>query len=96
MKTFVILTTLTEEGRKMVRNTPDKIKINPDSIELLGGELLYQFALLGQYDFLTVLRVKDESAIFKITSEMGAMGTVSTMSMPAITIDAFVNDIKGG
>ncbi len=95
MKTFIILTTLTDEGRKMIQNNPDKIKLKPESVEHRGGELLYQYALLGPYDFITVLRVEDESAIFRITSEMGAMGTVTTLTLPAITIDAFVNDIAG-
>ncbi len=95
MKTFIILTTLTDEGQKMVQNNPDKIKLKPESVEHRGGEILYQYALLGPYDFITVLRVKDETAIFRITSEMGAMGTVKTITLPAISIDSFVNDISG-
>jgi hypothetical protein len=27
---------------------------------------------------------------------MGALGTVKTMTLPAITIDAFISDITGG
>lgn len=40
------------------------------------------------------IRVKDEKAIYKITTEMGALGTVNTMTLPAISIDAFINDIS--
>ena len=94
MKTFVILTSLTDDGRRMVQNNPDKIKLSPESVERRGGEIVEQYALLGLYDFITILRVKDEQAIFRITSEMGAMGTVKTITLPAITIDAFVHDIS--
>ena len=95
MKTFVILTTLTDEGMKMIQNNPDKIRLSPDSVERRGGEIIEQYALLGSYDFITILRAKDESAIFRITSEMGAMGTVKTITMPAISIEAFIHDVKG-
>ncbi len=95
MKTFVILTTLTDEGMKKIQNDPDHIKLSPESVERRGGEILEQYALLGSYDFITILRVKDESAIFRITAEMGAMGTVKTITLPAIDMDAFIHDIKG-
>lgn len=95
MKTYVILTTLTDEGKKMVQNNPEKIKLSHASVEHRGGEIIEQYALLGPYDFITILKVKNESAIFRITSEMGAMGTVQTLTLPAITIDAFINDISG-
>lgn len=95
MKTFIILTSLTDDGRKMVQNNPGKIKLSPESVERRGGEIIEQYALLGIYDFITILRVKDEQAIFRITAEMGAMGTVKTITLPAISIDAFVNDISG-
>ncbi len=95
MKTFVILTTLTDEGRKLIQNDPDHIKLSPESVERRGGEIIEQYALLGSYDFITILRVKDEKAIFRITAEMGAMGTVSTITLSAITMDAFVTDISG-
>lgn len=95
MKTYVILTTLTEEGKKKVQNNPDKMKLKPEAVEHRGGEIVEQFALLGPYDFLTIIRAKDDAAIFRIASEMGAMGTVNTMTLPAISIDAFINDLKG-
>lgn len=95
MNTFIILTTLTEEGKKKVQNNPEQTKLSAESVEHRGGEIVEQYALLGPYDFLTIIRVKDEKAIYRIVSEMGAMGTVKTMTLPAISIDAFINDIKG-
>jgi uncharacterized protein with GYD domain len=96
MKTYIILTTLTEEGKKRVMSSPEKMKLSAESVEHRGGEIIEQYALLGPYDFLTIIRVKDERAIYRITSEMGALGTVKTVTLPAISIDAFINDIQGG
>lgn len=94
MKTYIILTTLTEEGKRWVQNNPEKMKLSPESVEHRGGEIVEQFALLGPYDFLTIIRVKDEKSIFKITTEMGSLGTVKTMTLSAISIDAFINFIS--
>lgn len=95
MKTYVILTTLTKEGKKMIQNNPEQTKLSPASVEHRGGEIVEQYALLGPYDFLTIIKVKDEKAIYRITAEMGAMGTVNTITLPAINIDAFIHDVKG-
>ena len=95
MKTYIILTTLTEEGKRKVQNNPEKMKLSAESVEHRGGEIVEQYALLGPYDFLTILRVKDEKAIFRITTELGSLGTVKTMTLPAISIDAFIQDIGG-
>ena len=93
MKTYIILTELTEEGKKIVGNNPEKMKLNPASVEHRGGIPIDQYALLGPYDFLTIIKARDEKAIFKITSEIGAMGTVKTITLPAMPIDEFVADL---
>jgi uncharacterized protein with GYD domain len=95
MQTYIMLTTLTEEGKKLIQNHPEKTRLSAESLAHRGGELVEQYALLGPYDFLTVLRVKDERTIYRIATEIGALGTVKTLTLPAISIDAFINDIKG-
>lgn len=95
METFVVLTKLTAKGKHIVKNNPEEIKISTNAVSRLGGEIITQFALLGPYDFVTILRAKDEHVVYKLTSEIGALGTVETLTMPAITIDSFINDIKG-
>lgn len=95
MKTYIILTTLTEEGKKLIQNHPEKTCLSAESLAHRGGELVEQYALLGPYDFLTIIRVKDDKAIYRIATEIGALGTVNTLTLPAISIDAFISDIKG-
>ncbi len=95
METFVVLTKLTAKGRHIVKNNPEEIEISTKAVRHLGGEILTQFALLGPYDFVTILRAENEHVIYRLTSDLGSLGTVDTLTMPAITIDSFINDIKG-
>lgn len=95
METYVVLTKLTPKGKHIVKNNPEEIKISTNRVSRLGGDIISQFALLGPYDFITILRVENEHAVYKLTSEIGALGTVETHTMPAITIDSFINDLKG-
>ncbi|VFQ45810.1 GYD domain-containing protein [Desulfoluna butyratoxydans] len=93
MKTFIILTELTEEGKKAIQNDPAGMKLSAQAIENRGGILVDQFALLGPWDFLTIIKAKDEKSIFRITTELDALGTVKTMTLPAMPIEEFIDDI---
>jgi len=93
MKTFIILTELTEEGKKSIQNDPAGMKLSAHAIESRGCILVDQFALLGPWDFLTIIKAKDEKSIFRITTELDALGTVKTMTLPAMPIEEFIDDI---
>ncbi len=95
METFVVLTKLTPKGKHIVQNYPEKIKISENEITRLGGEIVMQFALLGPYDFLTILKAKNEHVVYSITSEISALGTVTSISLPAVAIDSYIDFIKG-
>lgn len=93
MKTFIILTELTEQGKKTIQKDPAGMKLSAQAIEKRGGILVDQYALLGPWDFLTIIKAKDERSIFRITTELDALGTVKTMTLPAMPIEEFIDDI---
>ncbi len=95
METFVVLTKLTAKGKYVVKNNPEEIKMNTKAVNLLGCEIITQYAVLGPYDFVTIIRAENKHVVYRLTSEIGALGTVETHTMSAITIDSFINDIKG-
>ena len=53
----------------------------------MGVKILCQYALLGQYDFINILEAPDNKAIAKVALELGARGTLKTMTMAAMAID---------
>lgn len=90
MAIYVMLTTLTDEGRKTIKENPQRIKAVNKEVEAIGVKILAQYALLGPYDFVNILEAPDNKAISKVAIELGSRGTLQTMTMAAMTIDEFV------
>ena len=90
MATYVMLTTLTDEGRKTIKENPQRIKEVNKEVEAMGVKILAQYALLGPYDFVNILEAKDNKAISKVAIELGARGTLQTLTMAAMSLDEFI------
>ena len=94
MPIYVMLTTLTDEGRKTIKSNPQRIKEVNKEVESMGVKILAQYALLGQYDFINILEASGNEAISKLAMELGARGTLQTMTMAAMQLDDFINNLK--
>ncbi|MBA7608734.1 Glutamine synthetase and cystathionine beta-lyase binding protein [subsurface metagenome] len=87
MAVYVMLTMLTDEGRKTVKESPKRLKEVNKEVEAMGVKILAQYALLGPYDFLNILEAPDNKTISRVAIELGSRGTLQTMTMAAMTID---------
>ena len=87
MATYVMLTTLTDEGRKTVKANPKRLKEVNKEVEAMGVKILAQYALLGPYDFINVLEAPDNKTVAKVALELGSRGTLQTMTMAAMPVD---------
>ena len=90
MAVYVMLTTLTDEGRKTIKANPKRIKEVNKEVEAMGVKILAQYAILGPYDFINILEARDNKAISKVAVELGSRGTLQTMTMAAMTIDELI------
>jgi len=93
MAIYVMLTSLTDEGRKTVRESPERIKEVNREVEAMGAKILAQYAVLGPYDFVNILEAPDNTAIAKIALELSSRGTLHTVTMAAMTLDEFISCI---
>ena len=94
MAKFVMLTTLTDEGRKTLMENPGRIKEVNKEVEAMGAKILAQYAVLGPYDFVNIIEAPSNEAISKVAVTLGARGTLQTLTLAAMDIDAFVGSIK--
>ena len=60
----------------------------------MGGKILAQYAILGPYDFVNIIETVGNTTIAKIALELGARGTLQTMTMAAISIDDLIKSYK--
>jgi uncharacterized protein with GYD domain len=94
MAKFVMLTTLTDEGRKTLMENPARIKEVNKEAEAMGAKILAQYAVLGPYDFVNIIEAPSNEAISKVAVTLGARGTLQTLTLAAMDVDAFIGSIK--
>ena len=94
MARYILLSTLTPEGQKTLKNKPERIKEVNKEIESYGIKVLEQYAVLGPYDFVNVVEAPDNDAVFKMSVELGSRGTIKILSMPSITVDELIKKLK--
>ena len=93
MAIYVMLTTLTDEGRKTLKSNPQRIKEVNKEVEAMGAKILAQYALLGPYDFVNILEAPDIDTLSKVSVELGSRGTLHPMTMATVTIDEFISSL---
>ena len=96
MSMFILLSTLTEEGRKTIKQRPQRIKEVNKEVEQHGCRVAIQYAVLGDFDFVTIVEAPDNEAIAKMSLDLASRGTVRITSMPAFNVDDFIGMIQPG
>ncbi len=94
MPHYILLSNLTDEGWKTIRENPERIKEVNKELETLGVKVISQYAVLGPYDFASIVEAPDNKTIGKVSIELGSRGTVKIMSMAAVPIDEFIASMK--
>lgn len=94
MPYYILLSNLTDEGWKTVREKPERIKEVNRELEGFGVKVLSQYAVLGSYDFVNIVEAPDNETIARVSLELGSRGTIKIVSMAAIPIDGFIASLK--
>ncbi len=94
MAVYILLSKLTAEGRKTVRENPGRIQEVNKEIEAFGVKVLSQYATLGAYDFVNIVEAPDNKTIVKVSVELGSRGTVEITTLPTLALSEFVATVK--
>jgi uncharacterized protein with GYD domain len=94
MPYYILLSNLTDEGWKTVKEKPVRIKEVNKELEDFGVRVISQYAVLGPYDFATIVEAPDNKTISKVSIELGSRGTIKIMSMAAVPIEQFIAAMK--
>jgi uncharacterized protein with GYD domain len=94
MAIYVMMTNLTDEGRKTVKTNPQRIKEVNKEVEAMGVKILAQYVVLGQYDFINILEAPNNETVAKVATELGSRGTLQTNTLAAMTLDDFISSLK--
>jgi uncharacterized protein with GYD domain len=95
MAYYVILSTLTDDGRKTIKEHPERIlEVNKEIEEKMGVKVREQYAVLGPYDFVNIVEAKDNETVLKMSVELGSRGSVQLLSLPAIPVKELIKKLR--
>lgn len=93
MPTYIIMSKLTDEGRKTLKLKPERILEVNREIEKMGVKVQKQYALLGEFDFVNIVEAADNETVMKLSVELGSRGSVQIVTYPAIPVENFIEQI---
>lgn len=91
---YIILSKLTSEGAKTLKENPERVKEVNKELEKMGLKVLSQYIVFGEYDFVNIVEAKDDMTVMKAMVELSSRGTIRTITLPAIPIDEFIKEMK--
>lgn len=94
MPRFIMLSKLTDVGAMTIKKNPDRIKEVNKDVEALGGKVLDQYAVLGEFDFVNILEAPDTETLARISVELGSRGSMHIVTLAAIPVDEFIARLK--
>lgn len=91
MPHFILLTKLTSDGVKTIKNNPSRIREVNSEMEQIGLKVHHQWATLGGYDFISVVEADDAAAMARASVELGSRGTTTNETLSAFPSDEFAD-----
>ena len=87
MPVYVMLSSLAKKGAKTVKEHPERMAEVNKEMETMGVKVLSEYAVLGQYDFVTAVEAPDNATIARVSLEMASRGTIKIQTLPAMAIN---------
>jgi uncharacterized protein with GYD domain len=94
MPYYLVLSNLTDDGRKTIKEKPERIQEVNREIEKMGVKVHKQYALLGMYDFVSIVEASDNETVMRMSVELGSRGSVQLTTLPAVPVEEFIKKIK--
>ncbi len=95
MATYIMLTTLTPEGCRTLHQRPERLDEVNREIEEFGCKVVGQYAVLGQYDFISIVEAPDNETIAHLSVDLASRGTVKIQTLPASPLPDLIDKLKG-
>jgi uncharacterized protein with GYD domain len=86
MATYILLMTLTPEGQRTALNDPEYLLRVEEAIDLPGVTALGIYAVLGAYDFVTIVEATDNDRMARFSLELGVRARAHITTLPAVPI----------
>lgn len=90
MPVYVMLSTIGPDGFHRLNTQPERLREVNDDVEAFGVKIIKQYALLGQWDFLTLIDAPDDVTMAKLATKLAARGTLKTTTLKTVDVDEYI------
>ena len=94
MPYYMMLTKLTNQGRKSMMRNPGRLWEVNKEVEDMGAKIISQYSLLGQWDFVNILEAPNNTVIARVASALGSRGTGEPLTCAAITVEDLIKELQ--
>jgi len=63
-------------------------------VQSFGCKVIDQYAVLGPYDFVTLVDAPDNETVAHLAVDLGSRGTVNVMTLPAISVEVLSSQLR--
>ena len=86
MASYIQLFTLTPEGQERLLQDPEWVLRAQHAVRIQDVQVLGLYAVLGEYDFVSILEAPDNDAVARFSIEMGVRAGVHITTLPAVPV----------
>ncbi len=96
MANYILLMTLTPEGRKRALTDPESIVRASHETSIAGVQGLGLYGVLGPYDFVGIVEAPDNEAAARYSMQLGVKAMVHITTLPAVPVTLLQEQDGGG
>jgi uncharacterized protein with GYD domain len=89
MPTYISLIKYTHQGITAIKEAPNRLDANKETLSRFGSELKAFYLTMGRYDIVTISEAPDDTAVAKVALTVGSAGNVTTETLRAFTEDEY-------
>ena len=94
MPTYILLSNLTDDGAKALQAKPKRLQEVNKEIEKFGAKVTAQYAVLGLYDFVSIVECPDNETIARVSVELASRGSIRLLTLAATPVANFIRTLK--
>ncbi|HEY9245494.1 MAG TPA: GYD domain-containing protein [Candidatus Methanoperedens sp.] len=94
MAKYIIISRLTDEGAKTLKKNPGRLEEVNSELKDMGLTVIAQYAVLGNFDFLSIVEAEDEKNFTKAIVELLSRGSIKTETYRVIPVKEFIGSLK--
>ena len=94
MPIYVTLYNFTDQGVRMVKDSPARVDAATKAIESLGGKLVGVYYVMGEYDLIAIAEAPNDDVAMTFALMLGVAGNVRSTTLKAFTKEQFAGFVK--